>query len=93
MFTIAVSQLIPDCIDTNWAEWWEIEKRNLRLRYPEEEFFPDDYYEKMENWWLSSPQNRAIDPIQIDENSIIIDGYHRYAISIIHGLKEVPVVI
>ena len=83
--------LVPDSIETDWAKWWEIEKKRLRLRYPDEEYFPDDYYERMEAWWISSPQARAIDPIIVDHNYKIIDGYHRYAISIIHGINSVPV--
>lgn len=93
MMLVPLNQLIPDCIETNWAEWWEQEKKNLRLRYPDEEFFPDDYYERMENWWIASEENRAIDPILITKQNVIVDGYHRYAISVIHEIERVPVII
>ena len=91
MKVIPLEDIVP-LSPTDWSIWWEEEKKNLRLRYPDEENFPDDYYEKMESWWISSHKSRMIDPILVDEEYVLIDGHHRYAISVIHGIKEVPII-
>ena len=103
MIVVPTNKLVPivvsndssqkDLIEIDWGKWWEEEKQNLRLRFPDEEYWPDDYYERLEAWWVSSPQARVIEPIIVAEKYEIIDGYHRYAISIIHGIKELPVLL
>lgn len=93
---VPTTSLITACIPTDWAAWMDEEKKNLRLRYPEEEYFPDDYYERLEEWWVSSMDARLIEPIECTEQDgkyLIWDGHHRYALSIINNILEVPITI
>lgn len=79
--------------------WLEDEVKNLRVRYPitcpeDLIYWPDDYYEKMEQWW--STDNRIQEPIVVIKCGDIYqisDGWHRFAISHKIGLTEVPVYI
>ena len=94
---IALDSIVTDT-DPNldWVKWIEDERKYLRKRFPEKEYFPDDYYERLEAWWSSSPEARLIDPLLVaplENNRFqLVDGHHRYAICIKYGITDVPVI-
>lgn len=85
----------PETSKEKWIGWFEEEKQLVRLRFGYDEeakrYFPDDYYEKMVQWWANHNEN-PIDPIEIYKEEGIIriaDGHHRFAISHLLGLKMI----
>lgn len=98
MEQIHLSLIEPERDNDFWLDWLIEEKKNVRLRFGRDEeairYFPDDYYEKMENWW--STDSRQIDPVRLErDNGIyrIVDGWHRVAISHKIGLQFVPAIL
>lgn len=94
---LPVSEIETDRPASFWIKWLEDEKKLVRHRFGNDDearqYFPDDYYERMEAWWAT--ERRDIDPIAVyrDKGGIIRieDGSHRFAIS--HKLKHKTVPI
>lgn len=83
-----------------WLRFIKEEAKNVRKRFGNDkealEFFPDNYYELMEDWW-KIPENREIDPITISVlkggKIFLEDGWHRVAIAIKLGIEELPAIV
>lgn len=96
---VLLSTIEPEHTKEMWFTFLEEERLNVRLRFGDDEeamkFFPDNYYDKMEQWWAT--ESRRVEPLFLyyDTNNIlrIEDGWHRVAISHKLGLIYVPAII
>lgn len=74
--------------------WYETEKTKVRERFGSDQealmYWPDDYYEKMEDWWKSFPEKEPIEVIKLGDKYEIIDGWHRLAISHKFNIQKIP---
>lgn len=81
-------------------EWYKGEPSKIRFRFGSHDealrYWPDDYYQKLEIWWAS--EERVIEPLQVKTSDypdiyLLIDGWHRLAISYKLEMTEVPIEI
>lgn len=81
----------PACSKEEWLHWLAEEYEYLPDRLPEA---PQDYYDRMTDWWCKSEQERAKEPVRckfVDGEFHLDDGHHRFVISLANNIKEIPV--
>lgn len=96
MIEIPIKDIEPDAYFV-WEEWLALEstRERVRNRFGTGEealhYWPDDYYEKMEQWWVSD--RRYLEPLRVtlvDGVYRLLDGWHRLAISHKNKMPTVP---
>lgn len=98
MKLIELAIIEPERSKEEWISWLAQESGVVRKRFGSDSeaihYFPDDYYDKMEQWWASD--RREIDPVTLSTDSDgivrIVDGWHRVAISHKIGLTYIPAI-
>lgn len=73
-----------------WREWWAYEVEPPAVR-------GDGYLVEMEKAWLTDPLKPGLGPILVvryaDGTTDIGDGWHRAAISVLHDMPRVPIIV
>ena len=94
IIALDLDKIESDCA-IDWEDWLEKEKELIRVRFgtdPEAvKYWPDDYYEKMEEAWRQGFR----EPIQVFNDADVIridDGWHRTAICHKIGLRKIPAI-
>ncbi len=75
------------------AEWLAKEARLYNEARSEGPTTGERYYREMEDWWLSRRDEPITVSLEEDGFYWIWGGYHRYAISVAHGLESVPAIV
>jgi hypothetical protein len=70
-----------------WKEWLDQEKKWAA------EDGREGYYEGMEQWWTSNPDEHMVVAQGTDGQFYVWEGTHRQAISKIHNMQTVPVFV
>lgn len=75
-----------DLTPEEWKKWFDQEKT-----WAAEGGRPENYFENMEKWWTTNPDEHMVVVHGTDGKYYVWEGTHRQAISKIHGMKTVPV--
>lgn len=93
---IPLADIEPELPKEFWLKWLQDEIATVRFRFGNDEealeFFPDDYYQRLEDWWSKDPHQEPIVVKRVVGFVRIVDGWHRVAISHKIGLTSVPVI-